>query len=132
MEILKTKQGEEHGLINEYPNSVKDDNFKSMSPAQKEKLEKEKKDDNKLVEARYINKRSANERLTKYYCRWAGDKIQQWKFIPEQVYKVPYGLVKEINSIQPIVRSEVLDANGLPTLKDGTGEREHEFVPVSF
>lgn len=132
MQKLITTTGEEHGLINEYPNSVPDDGFKGMSPENKSKCEKEKKEDNKLVDARYINKRSSTERLNKYYCRWAGDRLQQWRFIPEQVYKVPYGLVKEINNSITIQRSEVLDSRGLPTAKDSEGEREHEFVPVSF
>lgn len=131
--ILLTETGEKHGLINTVANSCKDDGFKYMEPEWKSKAEKMKKEDNKKVKARYLNHRGNHERLTKPYCKWAGDPIQTWHFIPGFVYEVPMGLVEEVNRSPGLAsRSEKLDVNGKPALKDQSPEKLHEFVPVSF
>ncbi len=132
--LLVAANGEQHGLINSVANSVKaEDGFKNMKPELKAQCEKQKKEDSKIIKARYINKRGDNERLTKPYCKYAGDPIQTWHFIPGKEYDVPKGLVEEVNSSKGLPRrSEVLDAKGVPTVKDGAPELIHQFVPVSF
>jgi len=136
MQMQISPTGERHGLINEVANSVQDDNFKHMTPENRTKAEKLRKEESKIVKARYINHRGENERLTKPYMHWAGDPIQTWHFIPNEVYDVPMGLVKEVNDSGLVKRSDkVLDANGNPSVvrtKDGGKERIHEFVPVAF
>lgn len=129
-----TASGEVHGLINSVGNSVQGQgNLSHMAPADKEKAEKLKKEEQKIVKARYINYRGPQERLDKMYMRWAGEPIEKYHFIPNEVYEVPMGLVKEINESPGLVkRSEVLDANGTPTVRDGASIKTHEFVPVSF
>lgn len=128
-----TQRGERHGLINVLTNSVKFDDFKNMDPMIKEKCKKEKEDDSKIVKARYINYYGDHERLTKPYCRWSGDQIQIWHLIPNEVYELPKGFVKEVNSSKGLLRrSEVVDANGVPTPKDGGFKKQHELVPISF
>lgn len=129
-----TETGEKHGLINTVANSVHDNGFKYFSPENKIKAEKQKKEDSKIVKARYINKIGKNERLTRPYCNWAGDPIQTWHFIPDHVYEVPMGLINDVNAVHkaPPKRSGLLDAKGQPTLKDEKGDRIHEFVPVAF
>lgn len=130
---MVTETGEQHGLINTVANSVKDDGFKHMQPEWRAKAEKMKKEDSKRVKARYLNHRGTHERLSRPYCRYAGDPIQMWHFIPGQVYEVPLGLVNETNSNPGLPRrSEVLDNNGQPTKRDGAPEKIHEFVPISF
>lgn len=130
---LKTESGEEHGLINTVGNSVQDNDFKHMKPETKEKAKSLKKDDDRMVKARYLNIRGEGETLEKSYCRWAGSPIQTWKFIHDHIYTVPNGLVKEINESCGLAqRSEVLDAKGIPTKKDKAALRIHSFVPISF
>lgn len=124
--------GEEHGLIKTLANSVAAHNFEKYSPEMKAKLEKERARDNTVVKARYINHRGQHERLTKPYMRWAGDPIQFWHLIPGEVYEMPLGLVEEVNKARMPKRSEVLDAQGVPTKKDGQSEQIHELVPVGF
>ena len=131
--FMKTLNGEAHGLINTLANSVKDNGFEHMKPENKTKAEKLRKDESRIVKARYRNTRGNHERLTKPYCGWAGDPIQIWHLIPGQEYDLPYGLVKEVNGSPGLPRrSEVLDASGHPTTKDGEPERLHELVPVGF
>lgn len=136
---MYTQSGEAHGLINVLTNSVVFDDFKHMQPNIKAKLEKEKKEDAELVEVEYINSRGRHERLDKHYCRYAGDRIEQWHLIPGYTYKVPYGMVKEVNGVVMPVRSGLvsldgkdLNKNGAPLDRDMEGERLHRLVPISF
>lgn len=130
---MVTSNGEEHGLINTLANSVKFDDFKGMTPETRVKAEKLKKEESRTVKARYINHRGAHERLTKPYMRWAGDPINIYHLIPGQTYELPVGFIKEINESPGLPRrSEVVDANGMPTRFDGAPERLHELVPIAF
>lgn len=140
MQIVQaTATGEQHGLINTLTNSVEFNDFKHMSPATKAKLEKEKKEDARIVKAEYINRTGSHERLTKPYCRYAGDPIQIWHFIPGRTYDVPYGLVKEVNQVRMPKRSGLMEvdgekvkADGSPLDKDEDGPWIHKFVSSSF
>src|SRR5271157_6046943 len=95
--MMSTASGELHGLINTLTNSVPNDDFKNFKPEHKKHLEAERKEDAKIVKAEYMNSRGRHERLTKPYCRYAGDPIQVWHFIPGKTYEIPLGLVKEVN-----------------------------------
>jgi hypothetical protein len=132
--LLVTASGEEHGLIKTIANSVQDNGFKHLDPETKAKAEKEKKEDAKIVKARYINHRGVQERLTKPYCKYAGDPIHTYHLIPGQTYDLPNGFVKEVNDPKKRLarRSEVLDSSGRPTTKDSEPEILHELVPISF
>lgn len=138
---LATASGEMHGLINTLTNSVPFDDFKNMTPANKKKLESEKKEDSRLVKAEYLNSRGRHERLTKPYCKYAGEPIQIWHFIPGKVYEVPLGLVNEVNDKNKIMKKRsglvsVDEANvtkdGSPLSQDQEGEWIHKFVASGF
>lgn len=138
---LYTASGEAHGLINTLTNSVRSDDFKSFKPEHKKILEAEKKEDAKIVQAEYLNSRGRHERLTKAYCKYAGDPIQIWHFIPGRVYHVPLGLVKEVNDKSKIMpkRSGLQSVDGSEITKDGSpldkdqeGEWLHKFSAVGF
>jgi hypothetical protein len=133
-EAMVTPSGERHGLINRVANSVPDNGFAHFKGEWKKKAEDLRKKESKIVKARYINHRGEHERLTKPYCRWAGDPIDTWHLIPGFEYELPLGFVEEVNDKNKILpkRSEILDSSGRPTLKDGPGERLHELVPVGF
>lgn len=139
--VMATAAGEEHGLINTLTNSVPFDDFKHMTPANKAKLEKEKKEDARIVKAEYLNSRGKHERLTKPYCKYAGDPIQIWHFIPGKVYEVPIGLVKEVNDSTKRIKKrsglvevdgEKVKSDGSPLDKDEEGEWLHKFVASGF
>lgn len=134
MTVLRqvTALGEEHGLINTVANSVPFDGFKHMTPETKAKAEKLKKEESRIVKAQYINSRGKNERLTKPYCRWSGDAIQTWHFIPGKEYSVPMGLVNEVNAQNIIIREGRCDENGNPSTKDELDTPLHRFVAVGF
>jgi hypothetical protein len=137
--VMCTASGEQHGLINTLTNSVVFDDFKSMDPSIKTKCEKEKKEDARIVKVKYLNTRGKHERLSKPYCRWAGDPIQMWHLIPGQVYDIPYGMVKEVNNVKMPKRSGLVTIDGQalkkdesPLDKDEDGEQLHLLVPASF
>lgn len=138
---LATASGEMHGLINTLTNSVPFDDFKHMKPEHKKQMEAQKKEDARLVKAEYMNSRGKHERLTKPYCRYAGDPIQIWHFIPGKVYEVPLGLINEVNDKSKVMpkRSGLLSVDGNPVKrdespidKDEDGDWLHKFVPVGF
>lgn len=141
MTALFTAQGEPHGLINELPNNVPFNDFRDMKPDVREKCIKEKKEDSRKVKARYINYQGLNERLVKPYCKYAGDPLQIWNFIPNHVYEVPLGLVNEVNDPNKTMpkREGLTQVGGVDVQKSGEplgrdvrGERIHEFVSIAF
>lgn len=139
--LLSTASGELHGLINTLTNSVPFDDFKNFKPEHKKDLEQQKKEDAKMVKAEYMNSRGRHERLTKPYCKYSGDPIQVWHFIPGKTYEVPMGLVKEVNdSMKHIpkrsglvsIDGEAMKKDESPLDRDEAGEWLHKMVPVGF
>ena len=139
--VQVTAAGEEHGLINTLANSVPFDEFKSMKPEYKKQMEAEKKEDNKIVKAEYMNSRGRHERLTKPYCKYAGDPILIFHLIPGKVYELPYGMIKEVNDASKYVpkRSGLVSIDGSsvnkdesPLSKDEAGDWLHRLVPIGF
>lgn len=138
--IQVTSLGEQHGLINSIPNSVPDTDFKNYTPHRKEQLKKEKKEDSKVVRARYINHDEREKgRLSKTYCRYAGEPLQQYHLIHDHEYDLPYGFVKEVNEWgKSMQRSGLQTIDGISVNHDGSPLKEdkpirtHELVPVAF
>lgn len=139
--VMCTAAGEQHGLINTLTNSVEADGFKNINPKIKTTLENKKKHDSKIVEARYLNSRGMHERLTKPYCKYAGDPIQIWHLIPGHTYKLPLGMIEEVNDQTKRLpkRSGLVSVDGTtlnkdesPLEKDQEGEQIHMLVPVQF
>lgn len=129
---MVTENGEEHGLINILPNDVKDDGFAQMSPEMKAKCEKLRKDENRIVKARYINHRGMHERLSKPYMRWMGDLIRMYHLIPGYTYDLPYGFVKEINESCGLKQRGEAEIDGQYITKERAPLKIHELVPISF
>jgi len=139
MVLVKSQQnrvasnGERHGIINIVANSVSDNEFKHMTPENKTKAEKLKKEEQKIVKVRYHNYQGTHERLTFPYMRWAGEQICTWHLIPGEEYEVPYGMVKQVNdpAKRKPKRSDLLDHNGIPMPKDATPEIIHELFLIN-
>jgi len=139
--IMSTASGELHGLINTLTNSVPFDDFKNFKTEHKKELEKQKKEDSRMVKAEYMNSRGKHERLTKPYCKYAGDPLQIWHFIPGKVYEVPLGLVNEVNDKNKVMKrreglmevdGKEVTKSGAPLDRDEEGEWLHKFVAVGF
>ena len=131
---LVSKSGERHGIIKRVANSVPDDGFKRFAEKDRPAMEKLKKEQSRIVKARYINHKGPNERLDTPYCNWSGDPIDSWHCIPGEEYEVPMGLVEQVNDPSKRVpqRSGLIDVNNVPLPKDGPPVKVHEFVPSSF
>ena len=134
-----TQSGEAHGLINILTNSVENNDFKHMKPDVKTNLEKEKKEDSRIVKAEYLNSKGKHERLDKPYCRYAGDPIQIWHLIPGRVYELPMGFIKEVNGNKMQKRSGLLEVDGVnatqsgaPLDKDRIKNWEHRLIPCKY
>lgn len=132
MILQTTETGEAHGLINVLANNVKDTDFAHLPEEYREKARKQRKHDSKRVKARYINYLGYNERLTKPYCKYAGDKIEIYHLIPGREYELPLGMIEEINACEGIpVRGERVE-DKMYIAKDQRPNKIHELVPVSF
>ena len=138
---LSTASGELHGLINTLTNCVPFDDFKNFKPEHKKEMERQKKEDLKMVKAEYMNSRGRHERLTKPYCAGSGEPIQIWHFIPGKTYEVPMGLVKEVNDKNKVMKKRsglvsidgnAINANEAPLAEDQEGEWLHKFVSSAF
>ena len=139
--VMATAAGEQHGLINTLTNSVPFDDFKNFKPEHKKELERQKKDDARLVKAEYLNSRGKHERLTKPYCRYSGDPIQIFHLIPGKTYEVPMGFVKEVNDENKKMKKrsglvsidgESVNKDESPLATDMEGDWLHRMVPVGF
>lgn len=139
--MMATAAGEAHGLINTLTNSVPFDDFKHFKPEHKEELKKQKKEDARLVKAEYMNSRGRHERLTKPYCRYAGDPILIYHLIPGKVYELPMGFINEVNDKNKIMKKRAglvsVDGNAVtnneaPLEKDEEGDWLHKLIPCSF
>lgn len=132
--IQVTATGEQHGLINVLANSVPDTGFAHMKPEHKAEMEKRKKEDNKLVEARYINRETMATKLEKPYCKYPGDPIQMWKLLPGHSYKLPKGFIDEVNNppFKRVTRAGRMSEDGSILGKDRLEQPIHELVPVHF
>lgn len=129
---LRTSSGEEHGLVKVTGNSVQDSDFKRFKEKDRSTMESLRKDESKLIKVRYINTKGANERLSLTYCRWDGDPLLSYNFIPNSEYEIPKGLIKQINEKKNHRRSGLLDSKGSPLAADQMESSEHMFVAVNF
>jgi hypothetical protein len=88
-----------------------------------------------------MNSRGRHERLTKPYCKYAGDPIQIWHLIPGKTYEIPLGFVDEVNDKNKIMKKreglvsvdgQPVTRNESPLNKDEDGEWLHRLVPSGF
>lgn len=137
--VQVTAWGEEHGLIATYPNAVPFDDFKNFPPEQKEKMRKQKKEDERMVKVRYVHHEEKEQgRYKQAYVKYAGDPIQMYNLINDYEYTLALGLVNEINSMKTVEREGLQSVDGKDVSKDGTPlskdrpKRVHECFPIGF
>jgi hypothetical protein len=126
--------GLEHGLINTVGNSVPFNGFKRFAEKDRAKLEKDMKEDEKLVEAQYLHKDGKNERLERPYMKYEGQPITYWRFIHGHIYKVPKGLINDVNdpAKRTRKRSGLVDAKNNVLEFDEYDDPINRFIPVGF
>lgn len=125
--------GDTHGLINTLANSVPSKDFANFKEKDREQMKKLKAREEKMVKVRYVNSRGGSEQLCKAYMRWQGENIKIFRLIHNNIYEIPQGLVDEINGNPGIPqRSDLLDAKGVPMLKDSGYEKIHSVYPAEF
>ena len=102
-------------------------------------MRKQKKEDEKLVKARYYNHEyKENGRLYKPYVKYAGDPIRIYNLIHDHTYELPLGFIEEVNAVTIPVREGLQEVDGKSVTNDGSPlnkdsvRREHELVPTSF
>jgi hypothetical protein len=136
MQKRVTSTGIEHGLLTTLINQVPRKNrFRNVEAKKKEELEKLVKRNSELVKARYIHYKNQKRgsRVVDYTAA-AGEPYYVFKFLHDNVYEIPRGVVDVVNherNKRP-VRADSLDDDGKPREKDGYAERIDEFVAVAI
>ena len=139
--LMATASGEQHGIINTLTNNVPFDDFKNFSPEHITQLQKEKKEDSRIVKVEYLNSKGRHERLTKPYCKYAGDPIHVYHLIPGKIYDLPLGFVKEVNESQDklMSRAGLMEVDGKEVNRDGSpldhdvkADWTHKLVAAGF
>lgn len=121
--------GQEHGLLKVYSNSVPDNEFKRFKEKDRPAMQSLHKDEGRMVKVMYMNRKDPDKKWEKPYCRWDGDPVLQYKFLHNQTYLVPYGLIKETKEYKGKKRSGLLDPKTNKELMADTDEQcEHYFV----
>lgn len=133
MELVRKTHGIEHGLLGTLVNQVpKSKAFKNVDPKKKDELEKKAKADSEMIEVRYINYR--NQKTGTRYVDWsagAGMPIYLYRFLHNETYTVPKGLVNIVNDARrkrPIREGYIDPATNTPREKDEGSFRIDEFV----
>jgi hypothetical protein len=128
----RTLSGIEHGLMKVVANSVPDNEFKRFKEKDRPAMQKLKADQCKMKKVIYINTKGRKDPYERPYCKWDGDPILSYKFLPEHEYEVPQGLIDEVNALRVNKRSGLLDAFERPILKDEVEPSEHRFISSQF
>ena len=130
MEKFKTKQGVEHGMIEQIANSVTDHGYKNLSEKNRKEMLERRKRDLEPVKVRYQNlKDQENGKWEGWYGDHPGEPLKAFRFIHGQRYTVPRGLARKVNAMGAPIRSGLLDARGNELEKDGEMIRTHQLVP---
>lgn len=127
-----TSSGEQHGLIKVVGNSVPDSEGKRFKEKDRPAMKSLREEESKMVKAMYINTKGNHERLPMIYCRWDGDPLLSYNFIPENEYEVPKGLVNQVNGKKVQKRSGLIDVNNKELMSDKMESSEHRFVAANF
>ena len=125
--------------MNVMTNNVPNHNYETYEATVKSEILKMRKEDSRKVKIKYQNQRGDHERLEMTYCKYAGDPIQVWKFIPGLVYEVPYGLAKQVNESKMPIREgfiagdKDLEGTGAPLAADKIPSSGiHLMYPATF
>lgn len=129
---LVDRNGQPHGLVTTLINQVsKTEAYKKLDTKRKEELESKIKRDSALRKVRYIHLKNqeSGHRCADYYAG-AGEPIYVFKFLHDNVYSVPQGLIDKVNGDQSKLpqRADGLDESGKPRLADGSAIRVDMFV----
>ncbi len=129
---LLTENGQEHGLLKTLANSVQKSREEGIK--NKKDYEAKKKDNAKMVSARYVNTRGIGEPLSLPYCAGAGEPIQLYKFIHGYTYRVPMGVVNQINDNAKLIqRKKISDEQDSAQANEKANPLQiHEMIPVGF
>lgn len=129
----RTASGEEHGLLKVLANSVPFNEYKRFKEKDRPQMEKLHKEQSKMQKCMYINKKGKNERREMTYNLWDGDPLLAYKFIPDQEYDVPMGLINLVNKVKKQKRSGLVNPHTNQALmKDEMESGDDQFIPVGF
>lgn len=98
----------------------------------KEKLEKLKKEDSKMVRGRFFCHEPKGGNVKFSYRKYKGDPIRTYILYDGQDYELPVGVVKHINSCGWNIHAHAVDGQGRPSVNVGKRVRRFSFQGLDF
>ena len=129
MKKLRTKNGQEHGLIDSIANAVQDHGYKNLSELNRKEMLSRRKNDLELIPVTYQNlKNQENGKWESPYADHPGEPIRLFRFFHGNSYVIPRGLAKKINALKVPVQSGITDLNGNELNVEGKFDQTHQIV----
>lgn len=105
----------------------------SKEKPKKPNLEYQRDRDREIVTGKFINHETPGGSVEFTYRKYRGDRIEKYKFIDGEVYKVPRGVAVHVaNDCSYTVHYYKQDNNGRPSQEIGKKQKRFSFIPLDF
>jgi len=111
---------------------IKEPSPMKTASGDREAMKKQRTEDSKMVKVTYINTKGSKLPFELPYCMWDGDPILTYKFLPDNDYDIPKGLVDLVNKKRIRKQSGLLDKSGKELMQDSMEPYEHRFVAAGM
>ena len=129
MKKLRTKNGQEHGLMDSCSNAVLDHGYKNLSEKNRKEMLEKKRRDLELVPCKYQNlKNQENGKWENWYGDHPGEPLRQFKLLHGFSYVLPRGLAIKINESKVPLQSGLTDIDGNMLNVEGKFDQTHQIV----
>jgi hypothetical protein len=98
----------------------------------KKNWEFERQRDRKMVRGKFQFHEIPGGEMTFNFYKYKGDPIEKYTLKDGEIYTIPLGVAKHLNTIGLPVHEHALDENGLPLMKIGSFERRCTFQSLEF
>jgi hypothetical protein len=102
------------------------------TPKIKKSWELERQRDRKMVRGKFLFHEIPGGEMTFNFYKYKGDPIEKYTFKDGEIYTIPLGVAKHLNTIGTPVHEHAQDENGLPLMKIGSFERRCTFQSLEF
>lgn len=104
----------------------------TIAPKIKKSWELERQRDRKMVRGKFQYHEIPGGELTFNFYKYKGDPIEKYTLKDGEIYTIPLGVAKHLNTIGTPLHEHAQDENGLPLMKIGSFERRCTFQSLEF
>ncbi len=104
----------------------------TTKPKVNKSWELERQRDRKMVRGKFQYHEIPGGELTFNFYKYKGDPIEKYTLKDGEIYTIPLGVAKHLNTIGTPVHEHAQDENGRPLMRIGTFERRCTFQSLEF